>query len=68
MGTWFGLVVALYGIPLVIYLAFAVPALLALRSRALDDTATAMWALTIVAIPVMGAAAFAFLNPGIRTR
>jgi len=68
MATWFGLFVAVYGVPILMYLAFAVPALLALRSRALDDTPTAIWALTIVAIPVMGAAAFAFLGPGIRAR
>ena len=68
MATWFGLFLAVYGVPVLIYPAFAVPALLALRSRALDDTTTAIWALTIVAIPVMGAAAFAFLGPGIRAR
>ena len=68
MATWFGVFAAVYGIPILIYLAFAIPALLALRGRALDATATAVWALTIVAVPVMGAAAFAFLGPGIRER
>jgi hypothetical protein len=47
-----------------IYLMFAVPALFFLRSRVLDETARAVWALLIVTIPIMGCVAFAVLQPG----
>jgi hypothetical protein len=68
MGTWFGVIVAVYGIPIVVYLVFAIPALVALRTRELGETATALWALTILAVPVMGPVAFAFLAPGVKAR
>ena len=51
---------------LLFYLAFVVPCLLALRSRALDDGSKALWALVIVSAPVMGALAFVVLRPGKR--
>jgi hypothetical protein len=59
MGAWFLIMLSFYGLPLLIYLAFAVPALYYLRERDLDDAARAVWALAIVAVPVMGAIAFA---------
>ena len=37
-----------------------------LRTRNLDDTAQAVWALAIVGVPVMGAVAFAAIGPGMR--
>ena len=48
----------------VVYLMFAVPALFVLRTRALDETSRAVWALLIVTIPIMGCIAFAVLQPG----
>ena len=48
------------------YLMFAVPALFFLRTRALDETSRAVWALLIVTIPIMGCVAFAVLQPGRR--
>lgn len=52
--------------PALIYVAFAGPALWALRSRDLDERARALWALLIVVVPVMGAMAFAIVAPGVR--
>jgi hypothetical protein len=63
---WFIALLSTVGVPLVIYLLFAVPALYYLRTRYLDDTARAVWAFAIIAVPVMGAVAFATLQPGIR--
>ena len=63
---WPVVLVAAYGLPLLIYLAFAVPALYFLRTRDLDDTAQAVWALAPVAVPVMGAVAYAAIAPGSR--
>jgi hypothetical protein len=51
---------------LLFYLAFTMPCLLALRSRALDDGAKALWALVLVSAPLMGAIAFVVLRPGTR--
>ncbi len=51
---------------LLFYVAFAVPCLLALRTRALDEASKALWALVIVSAPVMGALAFVLLRPGTR--
>ena len=59
-------VLAMYGIPFLIYLAFAVPALLFLRRRALDETSRAVWALAIIAVPITGPVAFATIDPGSR--
>lgn len=63
---WPVMLLAAYGLPLLIYLAFAVPALYFLRTRDLDDAAQGIWALAIVAVPVMGAVAFAAIAPGTR--
>lgn len=65
IGFWFSFVISAYGIPLLIYLAFAIPALLNLRTRDLDEPSRAIWALTVVAVPVMGPVAFALMNPGV---
>ena len=51
-----------------LYLAFAAPALYYLRQRALDDVTRAIWSLTIVAVPIMGAVAFAAIGPGVDRR
>lgn len=56
----------MWGPFLLFYLAFAVPCLLALRTRALDEASTALWALVIVSAPVMGPLAFVLLRPGAR--
>ncbi len=53
-----------WGAPLLVYLICAIPALRELKGRALDDTSRAVWALAIVAIPVMGALAFWIMQPG----
>lgn len=63
---WFIALLSTVGVPVVIYLLFAVPALYYLRARYLDDTARAMWALLIIAVPIMGVVAFATLQPGVR--
>lgn len=68
MGMWFGYLLAAYGIPFTIYLAFAVPAVFFLRKRDLDETARAVWAFAVVAVPVMGPVAFVIIDPGSRTR
>ena len=52
------------GFPLLVYLAFALPALFHLRRREMDDTSRAVWALAIIAIPIMGAVAFVIMQPG----
>ena len=49
---------------LLIYLLCAIPALRELKGRGLDETSRAVWALAIVAIPVMGALAFWIMQPG----
>lgn len=64
--TWSQLLLSAYGLPLLIYLAFALPALYYLRKRDLDELCRAIWALTIVAVPLMGTVAFAMLAPGLR--
>jgi hypothetical protein len=62
--NWWSLLLGMYGLPLLVYLAFALPALYYLKQRDLDDMARAVWALTIVAVPVMGTVAFALVKPG----
>jgi len=53
-----------YAVPFLIYLAFALPARLYLRRRHLDETSRAVWSLAIIAVPIMGAVAFATMQPG----
>ncbi|MBA2259269.1 MAG: PLDc N-terminal domain-containing protein [Acidobacteria bacterium] len=53
-----------WGVPLLIYLLCAIPALRELKGRGLDETSRAVWALAIVAIPIMGALAFWIMQPG----
>ena len=50
--------------PLAIYLMCAIPALRDLKGRGMDETSRAVWALAIVAIPIMGALAFWIMQPG----
>jgi hypothetical protein len=64
MGMWLMSWLYAFAVPLLVYLAFAVPALYYLRTRDVDETARAVWALAIVAVPVMGAVAFAMMRPG----
>jgi hypothetical protein len=64
MGMWFMFVLSVYGVPLLFYLAFTLPALYYLRRRDLDETSRAVWSLAIVAVPVMGAVAFVVMQPG----
>ena len=54
----------IWAIPIAVYLICAIPALRALKERALDDTSRAVWALSIIAIPIMGALAFWIMDPG----
>lgn len=51
-------------VTLLIYLLCAIPALRELKGRGLDETSRAVWALAIVAIPIMGALAFWIMQPG----
>jgi hypothetical protein len=51
-------------VAIALYLLFAIPALMFLRNRMLDDTTKAVWVVAIVVTPVMGAVAFAILQPG----
>jgi putative copper export protein len=46
-----------------VWLGLVVYALLALRRRTLNATAKALWALIILAIPVLGAVAFFIVQP-----
>jgi hypothetical protein len=57
---------SVYFWPFVVYLAFAIPAFVALRTRALDDATRAIWAL-IITVPLAGAVAFAIVQPGRRS-
>ena len=55
------------GLPLlfiVIWFLLAVVALRQLRKRPLSDVAQAVWAVLIVGVPVLGAAAFFIVQPG----
>lgn len=65
MGTWLLFALSIYAVPLMIYLAFAMPALVFLRARMMDEVSRAIWALAIVAVPVMRAVAFALQRPGV---
>ena len=58
--------VLIYGVPLAIYLICVIPALRELKRRRLDDTSQAVWAVGIIAIPIMGALAFWIMQPGER--
>ena len=49
-------------IPL-IWLVLSFLALYGLRKKSLGETARALWALMIIAIPILGAAAFWVVNP-----
>ena len=60
--------VVFWGVPLLIYLMCAIPALRELKGRGLDETSRAVWALAIVGIPVMGALAFWIMQPGEEVR
>ena len=44
----------------------SVVSLFSLRNRSLKDTALALWAGLIVIIPLLGAAAYWIVNPGVR--
>ena len=48
----------------VFYLVFVVPPLFLLRGRQLEQTAQAIWALSIISVPIVGAVAFVILQPG----
>lgn len=67
-GIWLTTVLYIYALPIIIYLAFSVPALFYLRKRELDETSRAVWALAIIAVPIMGAVAFTAMQPGERLR
>lgn len=47
-----------------IWIVLAALALRSLRLAALDDTARAIWAAIIVAVPVLGAIAYYLVRPG----
>ena len=68
MGMYFLMLLTAYAVPILLYFAFALPALYFLRQRQVDDVSRAIWALTIVAVPVMGAVAFAAMGPGAERR
>lgn len=51
-------------LPILLYVFFGIPALLALRKRNLDDTARAAWVVAIVVAPLMAAVAFVLVQPG----
>ncbi len=57
-------VVLFYGVPLSVYLICVIPALRELKARSMDETSRAVWALAIIAIPIMGALAFWIMQPG----
>ncbi len=68
MGVWFGVLLGNFGVPLLVYLAFALPPLYFLRQRDLDETTRAVWALAVTGVPIMGAVAFAIVRPGVSSR
>lgn len=47
-----------------LWLGLSIAALLGLRKRPLGETARVLWALIILVVPVMGAAAFWIVRPG----
>lgn len=51
-------------IPILIYALFAVPALVWLSRKRLDQLPQAIWALIVISVPVMGAIALVLVNPG----
>lgn len=51
-------------IPILIYALFAIPALVWLGRRRLDQLPQAIWALIVVSVPIMGAIALVLVNPG----
>ena len=51
-------------IPMLIYVVFAVPALVWLSRRRLDQVSQAVWALIVVSIPIMGPVALVLVSPG----
>lgn len=58
------------GIPfifIVIWFMLALAALRQLRQRPLSDVAQAVWAVLIVGVPVLGAAAFFIVQPGLKS-
>lgn len=59
---------SVYAVPVLVYLGFALPALYYLRNCEMDETSRAVWSLTVIAVPVMGAVAFAAMRPGGRSR
>jgi hypothetical protein len=50
--------------PILFYLLLTVPSLIWLAKRELDPVAQAVWALTVVAVPIMGAIALTIVSPG----
>ena len=50
------------------YLLFVVPPLFLLRGRRLDDVTQAIWALSLISVPIIGAVAFVIIQPGQRER
>ena len=51
-------------IPIVVYALFAIPALVWLSRRRIDQLTQAVWALVVVSIPIMGAIALVLVRPG----
>ena len=50
--------------PILIYALFAIPALVWLGRRRLEQLPQAIWALIVVSIPIMGAVALVLVKPG----
>ena len=62
MVMWYGVRLGILGVPLLVYLGIAVRPLDLRRQRDLDDT-RAVRAIAVTGVPIMGAVAFAMLDP-----
>lgn len=56
--------VQVFILPLLIHALFAIPALVWLGRRRIEQLPQAIWALIVVSIPIMGAVALVLVKPG----
>jgi hypothetical protein len=70
IGINIGYLLVQCGLPLLfiaIWFLLALAALRQLRQRPLSDVAQAVWAVLIVGVPLLGAAAFFIVQPGLKS-
>ena len=65
LGPLFAILFNLFWIgALVLWVVLSIIALVSLRDRVMDDTAKAIWAVAVIAVPILGPVALWIVSPG----